>query len=155
MSNKIKLKKNFERIFSVIEWISQCPWYPELVGDGFCDDFLNHKGCHYDHGDCCSITASHKYCKKCQCIVAVDQLKISQDKCADPQLVHDGECDDHLNTIECGLDGGDCCNGDSIFCSDCICKLPDWPNVTSDVFNEINWNTNHAALPGFCESKIL
>ena len=121
-----------------MEFISEsCPFNPEWLGDGYCDDQLNHKGCHYDKGDCCDTNASHKFCKQCQCLIPVEKLEISN--CSEPHLVRDGECDDHLNTLECGLDGGDCCIGDSIFCNDCVCKLPDWPDVTIEIFYDLDW----------------
>ena len=36
----------------------------------------------------------------------------------------DGYCDDDLNNLLCGYDGGDCCgaNVNTIYCSECLCK---------------------------------
>ena len=43
----------------------------------------------------------------------------------DPTWVGDGWCDDALNIPDCGYDGGDCCNANSIkqapYCLDCKC----------------------------------
>ena len=124
------------------EWVSQCPWYPWLVGDGNCDDFLNHPGCYHDKGDCCQADASHQFCQDCQCLVPMDlPLEITAN-CSYPNLVHDGQCDDEANNVECGLDGGDCCGSSTsnyLYCTECICKLPDWQDVSSDVFNGTDW----------------
>ena len=124
------------------EWVSQCPWYPWLVGDGNCDDFLNHQGCYHDKGDCCNADASHQFCVHCQCLVPMDDhhLEVTPN-CSYSHLVHDGQCDDEANIVQCGFDGGDCCGTSNyLFCNDCMCKLPDWEDVSSHIFDGIDWN---------------
>ena len=44
--------------------------------------------------------------------------------CNESSLVADGICDDSSNVAECAFDGGDCCFGISLYCDDCLCKLP-------------------------------
>ena len=130
------------------EWVSECPWYPWLAGDGNCDDFLNHKGCHYDKGDCCD--GSHYYCEDCFCLIpSGDALEVTAN-CSHPELIHDGQCDDDANVLECGLDGGDCCGSESSYynyCEECTCILPDWPGVTPKIFFYYDWAAMKANVP--------
>ena len=124
------------------EWVSQCPWYPWLVGDGNCDDFLNHQGCYHDKGDCCDAYASHQFCQDCQCLIPMGDhhLEVTSN-CSYSHLVHDGHCDDEANIVQCGFDGGDCCGESNYYyCNDCMCKLPDWEDVSSHIFDDIDWN---------------
>ena len=39
---------------------------PEYVGDGYCDDHLNHLDCFFDGGDCC-YGGDQTFCADCQC----------------------------------------------------------------------------------------
>ena len=38
---------------------------PEHVGDGYCDDDLNHLNCFFDDGDCCY--GDLIFCVDCEC----------------------------------------------------------------------------------------
>ena len=39
---------------------------PEYVGDGWCDDHLNHLDCFFDGGDCC-YGGDQTFCVDCEC----------------------------------------------------------------------------------------
>ena len=39
---------------------------PEYVGDGWCDDHLNHLNCFFDGGDCC-YGGDQTFCVDCEC----------------------------------------------------------------------------------------
>ena len=77
-----------------------------LIGDGFCDDQLNHVECNYDGGDCCiDVNTDH-------CIYFADCTCHHQENCIAgfiPSVVGDGVCDDETNNADCNFDGGDCC----------------------------------------------
>ena len=65
-------------------------YYPETLGDGFCNYEFNNEECGRDGGDCPAIEGYP------ECYVS------------NPEMVGDFECDFHYNTEECGWDGGDC-----------------------------------------------
>ena len=91
-----------------------------LIGDGFCDDQLNHVECNYDGGDCCiDVNTDH-------CIYFADCTCHHQENCKAgfiPSVVGDGFCNDETNNADCNYDGGDCCGYDvnTARCSDCKC----------------------------------
>ena len=37
------------------------------IGDGVCNDHLNHARCHFDEGDCCIASVNTSACTICQC----------------------------------------------------------------------------------------
>ena len=46
--------------------------------------------------------------------------------CATVSYKGDGYCDDENNNCGCDWDGGDCCNADTSFCSQCECLDPNF-----------------------------
>ena len=40
---------------------------PEWIGDEFCDDINNNKGCEFDGGDCCGVRMNKRFCIECEC----------------------------------------------------------------------------------------
>ena len=114
----------------------------DMIGDGFCDDFLNNDVCWFDLGDCCSWDEnSLAYCNKCLCHVSTATIPsisimttpvLSQNpelnSCGalgyiDEIALGDGYCDDILNHEDCIFDSGDCCL-DPIsvdYCTTCTC----------------------------------
>ena len=88
-----------------------------LVGDGVCNDESNTPVCNYDGGDCCLNVINIDHCSECICYL--------EKFCATgflPPSVGDGYCNDDTNIIECGFDGGDCCQNSELvgngFCND-------------------------------------
>ena len=37
-------------------------------GDGYCEDYHNHKDCNFDGGDCCGDNVNTDYCDDCECL---------------------------------------------------------------------------------------
>ena len=89
---------------------------PEWVGDGYCDDIINHKDCNFDGGDCCGSTVNTEYCTQCICLHL-------QNCTASLTLIGDRICNDETNNAECNFDGGDCCGSCANLdqCLDCVC----------------------------------
>ena len=40
-----------------------------MVGNGICNDDVNHAGCDYDGGDCCLFDTVTEHCSECACSV--------------------------------------------------------------------------------------
>ena len=51
-----------------ISFRETCPDRQDWIGDGYCHDGLNNKGCNYDGEDCCGSNVNTQYCSKCQCL---------------------------------------------------------------------------------------
>ena len=117
-----------------------------LIGDGFCDDQLNHAECNYDGGDCCiEVNTDHcVYFTGCTCH--------HRENCIAgfiPSVVGDGVCDDETNNADCSFDDGDCCIDINMArCSNCTCHHQEncvagfIPSVVGDGF--CNDETNNA-----------
>merc|ERR1712222_9368 len=106
---------------------------PQYKGDGNCDDVNNNCGCDFDGGDCCKGSVKGgsvktTYCKECQCKDPKhpkDQK--CKEKCAHPDYIGDGNCDDENNNCGCDFDKGDCCGHVvKTYCNECKCKDPDF-----------------------------
>merc|ERR1719237_1069383 len=106
---------------------------PHYIGDGNCDDENNNCGCDFDKGDCCQSSVKGgnvktTYCKECQCKDPKhpkDQK--CKEKCAHPDYIGDGNCDDENNNCGCDFDKGDCCGHVvKTYCKECKCKDPNF-----------------------------
>ena len=42
-------------------------FFPNWIGDGYCDDENNFHECNYDGGDCCGDSVNITYCNECLC----------------------------------------------------------------------------------------
>ena len=124
-----------ELIFTIIN-TGQCQ-FPTLIGDGFCQDFMNNRHCHFDKGDCCGPCVNKDYCSDCEC-------KTGTRNGISNALVGDGFCQDTFNIEDCNYDGGDCCGScvNTKYCSECNCFEK----------NPIENNVNNAFLgDGICQ----
>ena len=100
----------------------------ELVRNGYCNDQANNEKCIYDGGDCCGPCINAEYCTACEClgnITASNGISnaLAGDHGISNALLGDGFCNDEINTLECGLDGFDCCGANvlDVNCTECIC----------------------------------
>ena len=39
-----------------------------MIGDTWCQDYLNNAGCGFDGGDCCGTDVKTHYCSECECL---------------------------------------------------------------------------------------
>ena len=129
-------------ISSITETYEDCNYgdiSPELgwnmIGDGFCDDFLNNAACWFDMGDCCIEDQDDvSFCIECTCYMTSTNSPtgVTQnpdiEACvglehASGDILGDGYCDDFLNHEACDFDGGDCCLDpiQTAFCTTCFC----------------------------------
>ena len=119
-----------------IVFFLDCSANVTLVGDGFCNDEVNHADCNFDFGECC-ININMDHCSNCTCH--------HQENCVagfTPSVVGDGFCNDGSNNADCNFDGGDCC-GSCILkhqCTECACL------DGADVINSLIGN-------GFCNDE--
>ena len=87
------------------------------IGDGFCNDYLNHKACNFDGGDCC-FGIKGVECSKCECknentgfpiltttAITLKPLKTCQ---FDEPSIGNGICNSLAYNFECDYDDGDC-----------------------------------------------
>ena len=88
-----------------------------MIGNFYCDDFLNNANCSFDGGDCCNPTANKEFCFECTCFEDSNCPTLLLN------LVGNGYCNDETNIAGCNYDGGDCCGtcGNMETCSECIC----------------------------------
>ena len=93
--------------------------YPEMNGDGFCNDENNNIHCNFDGGDCCYSLVIDTFCSKCLCLTGNDTQNYGE---INP-VIGDGYCDDEANTELHNYDGGDCCGPCVVTdrCSNCTC----------------------------------
>lgn len=127
---------------SITETYEECNYgdiSPELglnmIGDGFCDDFLNNAACSFDMGDCCNEDQDDvSFCTECTCHMTstTSPTGVTQNpdiegcvglEHASGDIHGDGYCDDFLNHEACDFDGGDCCLEpiQTAFCTTCFC----------------------------------
>ena len=122
----------------------ECNYGQNMIGDGFCDDFLNIHACWFDLGDCCDGDGvAHSYCKECTCNMPTIAILPSNTEVTtlpgftfgteiaacialgdiDPSLLGDGHCDDIFNHDDCVFDNGDCCLDpiSADYCTTCAC----------------------------------
>lgn len=103
---------------------------PKAIGDKLCQGFNNNEECGYDGMDCCRPIIEDSLCSDnlCRChLTSVRHPSFKDYGCnANLHLIGDQICDDSLNTPECLYDMGDCCGGDTSFCSNCTCLEPDF-----------------------------
>ena len=98
--------------------------HPDWIGDGFCDDETNNKGCLFDGGDCCLAFSWHEICTLCFCHEDLN--------CDAPmELIGNGLCNDEANNAECNYDGGDCCGAcvNTEYCTECVCHEGGQPMI--------------------------
>ena len=88
------------------------------IGDGYCDDETNNKGCLFDGGDCCGVSESWQYF---YCVLCVCYEDLNCD--APMELIANGFCNDESNNEGCSYDGGDCCGAcvNTEQCKECTC----------------------------------
>ena len=61
--------------------------FPESVlGNGYCNDWVNTAACDFDKGDCCGDNVKTDYCTVCECL--------ETEVCS---LAGNGKCDDSAN----------------------------------------------------------
>ena len=114
-----------------------------LVGNGFCNDEVNHADCNFDFGECC-VNINMDQCSDCTCH--------HQENCVagfTPSVVGDGFCNDGSNNADCNFDGGDCC-GSCVLnnqCTECACL------GGADVINPLigNWFCNDGLNNADCD----
>ena len=115
----------------------------KYLGDGYCDDILNHGNCTFDGGDCCLDNLSTDYCTTCTCLETISCkimtflkfqkmvlvfllfILVNSEACENEAWIGDVICDDGNNNLECHFDGGDCCYGENTqtdLCTECECK---------------------------------
>ena len=107
-------------LFSITILIKGCKEeWKGLMGNAYCDDFLNNANCNFDGGDCCNPNANTDYCFHCTCF--------EDSNCPTHllTLVGNGYCNDETNIAGCNYDGGDCCGScvNMETCSECICYV--------------------------------
>ena len=74
--------------------------------------------------DCCYAVNSRKHTSIYETIYK-KRKNYGQLVCSgDPEFIGDDFCDDDNNNEGCQWDGGDCCGGNTIFCSVCECFDP-------------------------------
>ena len=114
--------------------------FATLVGDGYCQDYVNNFHCAFDNDDCCGSCINTEYCEKCECLKKIDENVISN------KLVGDGFCHDSTNNVDCNFDGGDCCGScvNKKYCSECQCL--------GDHFGEKGIKNQYLA-DGFCQDE--
>ncbi len=89
--------------------------YPQwLIGNGFCEGYINSEACNFDGGDCCLEDPACDSCYIagwCACHATGLDYCTHQPSCN--AILGDnkgnGICDEVFNNDECGYDGGDCC----------------------------------------------
>ena len=72
--------------------------YPELVGDGYCNDETNKRQCDFDGGDCCYSNVSTAFCSDCKCLTGDKGVEINR------PLIGDGYCHDETNNKGADID---------------------------------------------------
>ena len=89
---------------------------PKLVGNGVCNQQLNHEGCEFDGGDCidpgCLYASKNDYCygpaNWPSCDYDYGDCIWVNAGCPEENGVGDGICHNGNNVEHCGFDGGDC-----------------------------------------------
>ena len=101
-----------------IKHMPECPYNPELIGDGICLDHFNNTDCHYDMGDCCVKSLFGD--KRCHQFNNFEKCNFDGNDCRslgniewpdcphNPIFIGDGVCDDHLRNAHCDYDSDDC-----------------------------------------------
>jgi hypothetical protein len=88
-----------------------CFWIEiSQLGDGICHGSLNNVDCGYDDGDCNEFNLKYPNCGTDSSNNG-DMYYYYE---INPQSVGNGICDDEQNTKDCGWDGSDCIDVDSI-----------------------------------------
>ena len=83
------------------------------IGDGICNDYLNHKACNFDGGDCC-FGIKGLECSRCECRnentgFPLLTTTIPSMQCHFDELgLGNGICDAMAFNFECHYDDGDC-----------------------------------------------
>ena len=89
-----------QKITPIIIWYFKGCKYPNLVGDGYCNDESNNIHCAFDRGDCCySKLAMNEFCSDCQCLTGEFIEEINH------PLIGDGYCHDKANNASYTYDG--------------------------------------------------
>ena len=83
------------------------------IGDGFCNDYLNHKACNFDGGDCCfgikGLKCSRCVCKDENTDFPILTTTIPSKQCDFDELgLGNGICNAIAFNYECNYDNGDC-----------------------------------------------
>ena len=47
--------------------MQECSGTVSWIGNGYCDDENNNKGCNYDGDDCCGLFVNTEHCNFCEC----------------------------------------------------------------------------------------
>lgn len=102
--------------------IQECP-QPTWTGDGLCDDNTNIEACNFDEGDCCLPEIIDDNCFDCFCYNDSSRHPsvVQNSTCHSPDYQGDGYCDDANNVLACDYDLGDCCGGNIMYCTECLC----------------------------------
>lgn len=64
-SSNLKCHINQEPVYKTYDFENIACSY--VYSNGFCDDFANNEGCHWDGGDCCLNKINGKDCEDCIC----------------------------------------------------------------------------------------
>ena len=72
----------------------------------------------------CDVVSGECRCKENFSGLKCDTVEGSSKGCAVPNWKGDSYCDDDNNTAACDWDGGDCCGGNTQYCSECKCLDP-------------------------------